>query len=87
MSLWLTVHLDYEDLTTGDLILAISFDNLGYTEAVKEYEKAGVTVFDRVATSLYSARMLNSFGMTGAVRHISVTLPQCKRYRSVFENN
>jgi cysteine desulfurase/selenocysteine lyase len=62
------VHLDYEDLTTRDLILAISFDNLGYTEAVKEYEKAGVTVFNRVATSLYSARMLDSFGMTGAVR-------------------
>lgn len=63
-----TVHLDYEDLTKRDLILAISFDNLEYNKAVREYEKHGVIVFERVATSLYSVRMLESFGLKGAVR-------------------
>ena len=48
--------------------MAIGFDNLGYQQAVFEYEKEGVVVFERVATSLYSARMLESFGMEGCVR-------------------
>lgn len=63
-----TVFLDYEDLSKRDLILAIGFDNLGYTQAVREYEKRGVIVYERVATSLYSRRMLESFNMDGAVR-------------------
>lgn len=62
------VFLDYEDLTTRDLILAMGFTNLGYTQAVREYEKRGVIVYDRLATSIYSKRMLESFGMDGAVR-------------------
>lgn len=62
------VFLDYEDLSKRDLILAIGFDNLGYTQAVREYEKRGVIVYERVATSLYSRRMLESFNMDGAVR-------------------
>jgi cysteine desulfurase / selenocysteine lyase len=62
------VFLDYEDLSTRDFIMAIGFDNLGYTQAVSEYEKEGIIVFERVASSLYSVRMLESFGMDGAVR-------------------
>ena len=62
------VFLDYEDLSKRDLILSIGFDNLGYTQAVREYEKHGVIVYERVATSLYSRRMLESFNMEGAVR-------------------
>lgn len=62
------VFLDYEDLSKRDLILSIGFDDLGYTEAVREYEKRGVIVYERVATSLYSRRMLESFNMEGAVR-------------------
>lgn len=62
------VFLDYEDLTTRDLILAMGFDNLGYTEAVREYEKRGVIVYDRLSSSIYSKRMLESFDMDGAVR-------------------
>ncbi|WP_425126565.1 hypothetical protein [Burkholderia gladioli] len=34
----------------------------------REYEKRGVIVYERVATSLYSGRMLKSFGLAGAVR-------------------
>jgi cysteine desulfurase / selenocysteine lyase len=62
------VFLDYEDLSKRDLILAIGFDHLGHTEAVREYENRGVIVYERVATSLYSKRMLDSFGMEGAIR-------------------
>jgi selenocysteine lyase/cysteine desulfurase len=35
---------------------------------VREYEKRGVIVYERVASSLYSKRMLHSFGLEGAVR-------------------
>lgn len=64
----LTVHLDYEDLSKRDLIIAISIDGLDHSEAVKQYEKKGVIVFERVATSIYSKRMMESFGLTGAIR-------------------
>lgn len=62
------VLLDDPDLTRRDLILAIAFDHLDPTEAVREYEKRGVTVYERVASSIYSKRMLDSFGIAGAVR-------------------
>ncbi len=62
------VFLDYKDLTTRDFILAMGFENLGYTEAVREYEKRNVIVYDRLASSIYSKRMLASFNMDGAVR-------------------
>jgi cysteine desulfurase / selenocysteine lyase len=35
---------------------------------VREYEKRGVIVYERVASSIYSRRMLDSFGIPGAVR-------------------
>ncbi|NPC58356.1 aminotransferase class V-fold PLP-dependent enzyme [Caenimonas soli] len=62
------VFLDYEDLTKRDLILAIGIDNLEHSQAVREYEKRGVIVYERVSTSLYSKRMLDSFGLEGAIR-------------------
>ena len=62
------VLLDHPDLTKRDLILAISFKNIGYTEAVREYEKRNVIVYDRLSSSIYSKRMLESFDIDGAVR-------------------
>ncbi len=62
------VHLDYEDLSTRDFIMAIAFDNLDYTKAVGEYEKEGIVAFERLASSLYSARMLKTLKIDGAVR-------------------
>jgi cysteine desulfurase/selenocysteine lyase len=62
------VFLDYKDLAKRDFIMAIGFENIGYTQAVREYEKRNVIVFDRLITSLYSKRMLESFGMVGAIR-------------------
>lgn len=62
------VFLDCEDLSTRDFIMAIGFDNLDYVKAVEEYEKEGIIVFERVASSLYSSRMLKSLKIDGAVR-------------------
>lgn len=63
-----SAFLDDEDLTTRDLILAIGIDHMACAEAVKNYEKSGVIVYERVATSLYSGRMLESFGLEGVIR-------------------
>ena len=62
------VFLDHEDLTQRDLILGIGFNGLDCTQAVVEYGKRGVTVYERVASSIYSKRMLESFGLEGTVR-------------------
>lgn len=63
-----TVLLDHDDLASRDLILAIALEGLDHTQAVREYEQRGVIVYERVASSLYSGRMLNSLGLEGAVR-------------------
>jgi len=62
------VLLDHQDLARRDLILAIAIEGLEHTEAVRDYEKRGVIVYERVASSIYSGRMLNSLGLEGAVR-------------------
>lgn len=63
-----SVFLDYPDLSKRDLILGIGFDRIDCTQAVVEYAKRGVTVYERVASSIYSKRMLESFGLKGTVR-------------------
>ncbi|MGG1679026.1 hypothetical protein ACIFOT_25370 [Neobacillus sp. NRS-1170] len=62
------VFLDHDDLSTRDLILAIAIDNLDYTQAVREYENSNVIVYERIISSRYSKRMLESFGLDGAIR-------------------
>ena len=62
------VYLDCKDLRKKDFIMAIGIKNLGYKEAVMEYEKYGVITFERVISSPYSARMLESFGLVGSIR-------------------
>ena len=62
------VFLDHDDLTKRDLIIGIGFDTLDYTQAVHAYAQRGVTVYERVVSSIYSKRMLESFGLDGAVR-------------------
>jgi len=63
-----TTYLDYDDLTKRDLILAMGIDRLGFTEAVREYEKLGIIIYERISSSIYSKRMLESFGMKGCLR-------------------
>ena len=62
------VFLDHPDLARRDLILGIGFDGLECAQAVREYARRGVTVYERVASSIYSKRMLESFGLEGMVR-------------------
>ena len=63
-----TVRMDGKDLTTRDLILGIELANIPCEQAVKEYDKRGIVTFDRSASSLYSRRMLDAFGLKGVVR-------------------
>ena len=62
------VRMDGKDLLCRDFILGIEFDNIGCGEAVTEYDRRGVVTFDRSASSLYSKRMLEAFGLRGVVR-------------------
>jgi len=61
-------YLDDKDLTKKDFIMAIGFDNLEYKKAVEMYEEAGIITFERLLSSPYSSRMLESFGLKGAIR-------------------
>lgn len=63
-----TVFLDSEDDMDRDLISAIGIDGLDMVTAVAEYYKRGITVFERVNTSLYSKRIVESLGLTGTIR-------------------
>ena len=63
-----TVYLDSADDVDRDLISAIGVDGLELKELVAEYYRRGVTVFERVNTSLYSKRIVESLGLTGAIR-------------------
>ncbi len=62
------VYLDHGDLARRDLIIAIGLSGVDCTQAVHEYGLRGVTVYERSAASIYSRRMLESFGLQGAVR-------------------
>lgn len=62
------VYLDSKDDVDRDLISAIGIEGMHLTEAVAEYYKKGVTVFERINTSLYSKRIVESLGLEGAIR-------------------
>ena len=59
---------DYSDLEGRDLILAMKLKDIDYTQAVREYEKRGIIVYERVAASPYSKRMIESLGLDGIIR-------------------
>lgn len=63
-----TVFVDTDDLSARDLIVAIAIDNTDFTECVAEYQRRGVTVYERINTSIYSKRILDSLGLDGAIR-------------------
>ena len=62
------VFVDTEDITNRDLIAAIAIDNIDMTDCVAEYQKRGVTVYERIDTSIYSKRILEALGLKGAIR-------------------
>ncbi len=63
-----TVYTDTEDLTHRDLIAAIGIKGLDFPTCVKEYERRGVIVCDRVLDSMYARRILEALDLPGAVR-------------------
>lgn len=62
------VFFDQEDLTARDFIMAIAINGLDFTQAVREYEKHSIIVYERIAKSLFSRRILEACGLAGAIR-------------------
>lgn len=62
------VFLDSPSVEKRDLISAIGIEGMDFTALREEYYRRGVTVFERVNTSLYSKRIVESLGLTGAIR-------------------
>ena len=62
------IYTDTDDITYRDLIVAVGFDNIGFTEARLEYQKRGCTIFERIMGSPYSERMIVALGIPGALR-------------------
>jgi selenocysteine lyase/cysteine desulfurase len=62
------VHFDRESFENRDFIMPVTFDNINYTDAVVEYQKRGVIVYDRNDTNYYSVRSLHPFGLDGIIR-------------------
>lgn len=62
------VFLDNPSVEGRDLISAIGIEGMDFTALREEYYHRGVTVFERVNTSLYSKRIVESLGLTGAIR-------------------
>ena len=63
-----TVYLDHPDMTARDFILAVGLEGWDYTEAVREYERRGIIVFERIMSNIYSARMLEALHIPGCIR-------------------
>ena len=64
----INVKMDDPDLNKRDLIIGIEFANMNAVKAREELEKRGVVAFERMANSIYSARMLEQFNSPGVVR-------------------
>lgn len=62
------VYVDMEDLTCKDLIIAMGIKGIEYSECVQKYLEHGVTVFERLRSSMYSKRIVESLGLDGAIR-------------------
>ncbi|WP_138160341.1 aminotransferase class V-fold PLP-dependent enzyme [Peptoniphilus catoniae] len=77
-----TVHIDTEDLTNRDLIMAIEIGGISFEDVVEEYSKRGVTLFNRVNTSIYSKRIVEALGLTGAIR---VSPLHCQNFDEIRE--
>lgn len=63
-----SVCVDTKDIASRDLIAAIAIDGMDFTECVAEYQRRGVTVYERINTSIYSKRILDALGLRGAIR-------------------
>ncbi|MEK4320316.1 aminotransferase class V-fold PLP-dependent enzyme [Bacillus sp. FSL R7-0229] len=62
------VFADDPDLTKRDLIVAMGIQGIDDEQLRKDYQDRGITVYERVNTSVYSKRILEAIGLTGAIR-------------------
>lgn len=63
-----TVKMDDTDLSQRDLITGFEFNNMDASQGRTELEKRGMIAFERIASSIYSHRMLEQFNSPGVVR-------------------
>lgn len=64
----MNVHFEEANGVNQDLILALTFDNISCTDAVKLYGENNILVYARESTSHYSKRILESVGLKAIVR-------------------
>ncbi len=57
-----------EDLTYKDLIVAMGIKGIEFARLSQKYLEHGITVFERLNTSPYSKRIVESLGLEGAIR-------------------
>lgn len=62
------VYTDMEDLTKKDLIVAMGIRGMEYAKVSEAYLARGITVFERVRSSIYSQRIVDTLGIPGAIR-------------------
>lgn len=62
------VYLDNAPISHRDLIVAMGIKNWDFETLRERYQSENVTVYERVNTSIYSKRIVESLGLTGAIR-------------------
>lgn len=64
------IYTDIDDLTKKDLIVAMGVKGISLPELAETYMKRGITVFERMKSSPYSERIVNTLGIQedGAIR-------------------
>lgn len=62
------VEFDQESLENRDFILPLTFTNMSCPDAVVEYVKRNIIVYDRSDSNYYSVRSLHPFDLEGIVR-------------------
>jgi selenocysteine lyase/cysteine desulfurase len=63
-----TMHFEKANGVNQDLILALTFDNMTCSDAVKKYGDSNILVYARESTSHYSKRILDAVGLNAIVR-------------------
>lgn len=63
-----TLYLDIKDFTKRELLVGMGFDHLSIKDSAKVYEQHGIVTFPRTNDSMFSKRVLDSFGIEGLLR-------------------
>lgn len=83
------VYLDEAPLAQRDLIVAMGVEGWDFDDLRAEYQRRGVTVYERVNTSIYSKRIVEALGLSGAIRVSPLhchTLAEIDRFLSITQD-